>query len=181
MSYNKTLAANYGRLLILIPVFLTLILGGFVQAEEAGKSETEQPLSEEDLQSLESSLQEIKALAPKLRVLLRTLRSRVGFDPREIHLIERGMSQSQKDLERLLAMSKRKAFNGMRAHFLVDDLRRKSEGLKTSLVYVGERFLTDDNEGDAVQEQSEDSLLSLLGRYSALVDESVLLLKDRGI
>lgn len=182
MSYHKTMAANYGRLLILIPVLLTVILGSQAIAEEAGESAPDQPLSEEDLQALDSSLQALKALAPKLRVQLRTVRRQVDFDPREIHRIERGMSQAQKDLQRLIAMSKRKAFNGMRAHFLADDLRRKSEGLKESLVYVGERTqVSDKQQNDPAQQQNEESLLSLLGRYSELVSASVVLLQDRGI
>jgi hypothetical protein len=186
MSYNKILAANSSRLLILIPIFLAVLLCCPVMAEEAGTSATDQPLTETDLESLEASLKELKALAPKLRVLLRTLRSQVGFNPREVHLIERGMSQSQKDLERLVAMTKRNAYNGMRAHFLADDLRRKSEGLKASLGYVEQRTLEFDKDPggsqvDVDQKQNNEALRSLLERYTELVGENVALLQSKGI
>ncbi len=186
MSYNEKLRTGQSRLQLLIPILLSLFLTAQVVAQETDAAAQEKALSVEDLQSLESSLSDLKSLAPQLRVQLRTLRSQVGFDPREIHQIERGMSQSQKDLERLIAMTKRDAFNGMRAHFLADDLRRKSEGLLDSLSYVETRIQqlnkdSTDRQADTDRQQQDEALLNLLGRYSKLLNNSVSLLKSKGI
>lgn len=180
MYYNQTPTLHVGRLLILVSVFFVVSLCRPVMAEETDNPD--QPLSEADLLTLESSLQELKALAPELRVLLRKLRTQVGFDPREVHRIERSVSQSQKDLERLIAMTKRKAFNPMRAHFMADDLRRKSQELNESLAYVGERTqAAAAGQGDAALQENEQILLGLLNRYSEVVSENVALLQDRGM
>jgi uncharacterized coiled-coil protein SlyX len=158
-----------------------------VAAEErtdAVDTEVRQALHEAELQSLQSILVELRSLAPKLRVLLRTLRQQVGFDPREVHSIERGLSQSQKDIERLIAMHKRKAFNRMRAHFMADDLRRKSEGLKESLGYITRRIreldeASGDRQANTELKENDKDLVEQLTLYSNLVSDGVDLLKEK--
>jgi hypothetical protein len=136
------------------------------------------------VQTLQQTLTELKALGPKLRVLMRTLRKQVGFDPREIHNIERAMSQSEKDLERMIAMHQRDSFNKMRAHFMADDLRRKSKGLKTSLGYIARRIreLNEVSGERGLNEQlnaNDDALLEMLGRYADLVAQSLTLMQGK--
>lgn len=186
MSYRKAPRAVRSCLLILIPIFLTVFPAFHAAAQETDSTVPDQSLNEADLQSLESTLNELKVLAPQLRVHLRTLRRQAGFDPRQTHLIERDMSQSQKSLERLVAMTKRKAFNEMRAHFLADDLRRKSKGLKDSLAYVEGRTHelnggAQSQPADSAQQQRDEILVDLLKRYSELVNDSVEFLKGKGI
>ena len=181
-GYAKTLF--FRRILILSLLALFCLPLGVSTAADEGDADNS--LNEKELQSLQSTLTELRSLAPKLRVLLRTLRQRVGFDPREVHKIERGLSQSQKDLERMISMHQRKAFNKIRAHFLADDLRRKSEDFKEALSYVKRRIRElDDQSGDRTADeklkQSDDSLLEQLGLYSNLVSESVALLQEKGI
>lgn len=191
MSYNG--ARRSGKpprylilLLVLLPLAAPMANAADAASNGAADGQEAQPLEEAELQSLRSTLGELRQLAPKLRILLRTLRQQVGFDPREIHSIERGMSQSQQDLERMIAMHERDAFNRMRAHFMADDLRRKSEGLKASLAYVKRRIseldqAPGDRRDDAELKQNDDALVELLGLYSDLVSESVMLLQDKGI
>ena len=186
MIYKKAPRAVRSCLLIFIPILLSFFLASHAAAQEADSVAPDESLNETDLQSLESTLSELKVLAPQLRVQLRTLRKQAGFDPRQIHLIERGMGHSQKSLERLIAMTKRNAFNGMRAHFLADDLRRKSKGLKDSLAYVQGRIQelngsSNGRQADAAQQQSDEILMDLLSRYSDLVNDSVEFLKGKGI
>jgi chromosome segregation ATPase len=173
----------YGLLILCLALASTQLLG-IVAAAETG--DEDKALNEQELRTLQSTLNELRALAPKLRISLRTLRQRVGFDPREVHKIERGLGQSQKDLERMIAMHQREAFNKMRAHFMADDLRRKSERLKQALGYVKRRIRElDQAVGDGVTEaelkRSDDALLEQLGLYSNLVSGSVTLLLDKGI
>jgi hypothetical protein len=173
-----------------LPILLLILLPGLLlsieAAEVTGDSAHDQPLNEKELQSLQSILAELKTLAPELRILLRTQRQQVGFDPREIHNIERGMSQSQKNLERLIAMHRRNAYNKMRAHFMADDLRRKSLGLKASLGYVKRHILKVDGgsgrrQADAVLKENDTLLVELLERYSDQVNQGVTLLQAKGM
>ncbi|MCU7813055.1 MAG: hypothetical protein KZQ77_17760 [Candidatus Thiodiazotropha sp. (ex Notomyrtea botanica)] len=141
-----------------------------------------QQLTVEEVQALDGVLSEMKAMAPKLRVTLRSVRRQVGFDARKIHSVERNISQSQKDIERLIAMHQRGAVNQMRAHFLVDDLRRKSDGLKESLNYLVLRVRELDSAeepNNGAASESNDALVELLGLYSALVDDSVVMLQGK--
>lgn len=175
------------HLLILTLMMLSCLPLQVVAAEErtgAVDTEVRQAMNEAELQSLQSILAELRSLAPKLRVLLRTLRQQVGFDPREVHSIERGLSQSQKDIERLIAMHERKAFNRMRAHFMADDLRRKSEGLKESLGYITRRIreldeAPGDRKANAELKQNDGALVEQLTLYSNLVSNGVDMLKKK--
>jgi hypothetical protein len=184
MSYNEVVRTGFRfSLLTLFPLLVSLSTTALTAAEAQTKTSEPQPLNEEELHALQSTLTELQSLAPKLRVLLRTLRKQVGFEPREIYNIERAMSQSEKDLERMIAMHRRNAFNKMRAHFMADDLRRKSAGLKDSLGYVKRRIQElDDTQNERQQnadlKKNDDALVEQLGLYSDLVHASVMLLKD---
>ncbi len=182
MSYNEiSKTKNFFSLLIL------LLIGQFlpVHLMAAADEVTDTPaLSDTELQSLKDTLSQLKSLSPKLRVLLRTLRRQAGFDPTAIHKIERGMSQSEKDLERMIAMHQRNAFNKMRAHFMADDLRRKSEGLKESLDYVNHHIqILNEAPGDRKSNEQlkklDDDLLEMLGLYNDLVSQSLTLLQGK--
>ncbi|MCU7797010.1 MAG: hypothetical protein KZQ75_07765 [Candidatus Thiodiazotropha sp. (ex Myrtea spinifera)] len=160
------------------------VLSPYCLAEETQVIEETAPqqLAAEEVQALDGVLSEMKALAPKLRVTLRSVRRQVGFDVRKIHNVERDISQSQKDIERLIAMHQRGAVNQMRAHFLVDDLRRKSDGLRESLNYVVLRVREIDSAGapnNGSGSESNDALVELLGLYSSLVDDSVAMLQEK--
>lgn len=140
-------------------------------------------LTADNLALLQSALAEMQALAPQLRILLRSLRQHVGFDSREIFNIERGIAQSEKDMERLIAMQLRGAMNPMRAHFLADDLRRRADGMRESLAYVarrsGELEAAAAEKIDAVLLKENATLRDHLARYSELLDQSVAMLKER--
>lgn len=156
-------------------------------AQEAGNGHAVDEgriFSGEDLASLQSSLAEMKEMAPKLRIMLRSLRTQVGIDTREVFTIERGISQSQQDIERLIAMHQRGAVNQMRAHFLADDMRRKADGLRESLAYVVRRSRDIEaaarrNQGDEAVRENDDALVEMLGNYSALVDKNLALLQAK--
>ncbi|MEJ2396587.1 MAG: hypothetical protein P8045_10815 [Candidatus Thiodiazotropha sp.] len=182
MSYNEiSKTKKFFSILIL------LLMGQFlpVHATRAAEPVTNTPaLNDTELQSLQDTLSQLKSLSPKLRVLLRTLRRQVGFDPTAIHKIERGMSQSEKDLERMIAMHQRNAFNKMRAHFMTDDLRRKSEGLKESLDYVNRHIqklneAPEDRESNEQLKKRDHDLLEMLGLYTDLVSQSLTLLQGK--
>jgi septation ring formation regulator EzrA len=183
MSYNEiSKIKDFFFLLIL------LLIGQFlpIHLTAATDEVTDTPaLSDNELQSLQETLSQLKSLSPKLRVLLRTLRRQAGFDPTAIHKIERRMSQSERDLERMIAMHQRNAFNKLRAHFMADDLRRKSQGLKESLDYV-KRHIQKLNEvpgdrkpNEQLQKSDDDLLLEMLGLYTDLVSQSVTLLRGK--
>lgn len=158
-----------------------------VKAEEE-LAEEQKVLIAEEMQLLDDSLAEMKALAPQLRVSLRSIRKQAGFNVRESHKVERNLSSSQKDMERLIAMHRRGAVSQMRAHFLVDDLRRKTEGLKESLAYIerhlqeqtAETEVSPDASGENSVSDQESGLIQLLGRYTLLVDNSLSMLQEKG-
>lgn len=171
-------------LILMMPPCLPLQVAAAAERTDAADTEVRQALNEAELQSLQSILAELRSLAPKLRVLLRTLRQQVGFDPREVHSIERGLSQSQKDIERLIAMHNRKAFNKMRAHFMADDLRRKSEGLKESLSYITRRIreldeASGDRQTNTELKKNDQALVEQLTLYSNLVSDGIDMLKEK--
>ena len=176
------------RLSLFMPMslLLSLALSSLTAFGQEAATHEPQPLNENELETLQATLAELNGLAPKLRVQMRTLRQQVGFDPRVIHTIERDMGQSQKDLERMIAMHQRNAFNPMRAHFMADDLRRKSDSLKSSLSYVKRRIQElDETQGNRQQNEevkrNDDALIEQLGLYTDLVTAAVMLLKDKGI
>ncbi|MEJ2693626.1 MAG: hypothetical protein P8166_11350 [Candidatus Thiodiazotropha sp.] len=188
MSNRGAVTDRYLRHLLILTLMTSYCLPFQVAAAEeqtdAADTEVRQALNETELQSLQSILAELRSLAPKLRVLLRTLRQQVGFDPREVHSIERGLSQSQKDVERLIAMHKRRAFNRMRAHFMADDLRRKSEGLKASLGYIMRRIreldeASGDRQANAELKKNDEALVEQLRLYSNLVSDGVDMLREK--
>ncbi len=182
MPHNEVEKAKY-----LYPLLISLLLSLPFAAQriEAADGQDQPGLNQEELQALQSTLAELKSMGPKLRIQLRTLRKQVGFDPREIHKIEQAMGQSEKNLERLIAMQQRNAFKKMRAHFMVDDLRRKSESLNDLLGYVKQLIQQLDQapggrQVDAQLKRNDDALMELLGLYSDLVSASVMMLKDKG-
>ena len=131
-------------------------------------------LGDEQITSLQEHLTTMKDLAPKLRVQLRRMRAQVDFDVRQIHTIERSISQAERDLERLIAMHKRNGFNGIRAHFLADDLRRKAKGLHEGEIYVVgriERLREGPNGKKVTLLEQYDQLRLLLGDYNQIVDQ----------
>jgi hypothetical protein len=172
---------------LLVTAIITFGLSGSLQAEEDQSAE-QKALVAEEVQLLEDSLAEMKAMAPKLRVSLRSVRKQSGFNVRESHKVERNLSSSQKDMERLIAMHRRGAVSQMRAHFLVDDLRRKAEGLKESLAYIelhlqeqpGENGTAPDTPNENSVPGQETGLIQLLGRYALLVDNSLSMLQEKG-
>ncbi|MCG7897720.1 MAG: hypothetical protein JAY85_04595 [Candidatus Thiodiazotropha weberae] len=141
-------------------VSVTLLLLIFSLASVVQAAEFQQ-LVDTDVEQLQTKLDEMKTLAPQLRVQLRKVRSRVEFDVRQIHAIERSISQSEKDLERLILMHRGNRFNEMRAHFLADSLRRKSRNL-----HAGENYVMSMIERE--QENPEPGKLELLEDYNQL-------------
>jgi ribosomal protein L29 len=75
---------------VLRAVVLLLLLSGWALAEAAEIK----PLSETDITKLQTKLDEMKAHAPKLRIQLRKVHSQVEFDVRQVHGIERSISQA---------------------------------------------------------------------------------------
>jgi len=150
---------------------------------QAANGDEERQLGKDDVRLLQERLREMLAMAPKLRVLLRSLRKQIGIDSREILTIERSISQSQTDLQRLIAMHQRGAVNSMRVHFLVDDLRRKADALHDSLAYLI-RHVRGGGAGDVgkldekVLKENAD-LEQQLGHYSELLTQDVELLQAR--
>ena len=153
-------------------------------AADAENTDAPAVLSADDIAVLQQSLDEMKRMAPKLRVMLRTLRTQVGIDTRQVYTIENSIGQPQKDLERLVAMHQRGAVNRMRAHFLTDDIRRKSESLQTALAYVVRREQAlDSSAGDkqkveAVREDNQ-ALIEMLGDYGKLLEKDLALLQSK--
>ena len=149
---------------------------------DAGDAPAE--LSADEVAVLQGSLDEMQRMAPKLRVMLRTLRTQVGIDSRQVYIIENSIGQPQKDLERLVAMHQRGAVNRMRAHFLSDDIRRKAEALQTALAYVIRReHALDSTTGDkqkveAVREDNQ-ALIEMLGDYGKLLEKDLALLQSK--
>lgn len=133
-------------------------------------------LDETDLSQLKNSLKEMKALAPKLRIQLRTVRSQVAFDVRQIHNIERSISQAERDITRLIMMHEGNRFNQLRAHFLGDDLRRKAKSMHQGESYVESKLVQLQENPDqrmTVLLEQYNQLRSLLGAYTQLIDESL--------
>lgn len=167
-------------------LFGASILMILVQEEaRAANGDEGRQLGKGDVRLLHEGLNEMLAMASKLRVLLRSLRKQIGIDSREVLVIERSISQSQTDLQRLIAMHQREAVNSMRAHFLADDLRRKADALHEALAYLirrdrkrvaGEEARLDEN---VLKEYAD--LQRQLGRYSELLTQDVELLQARGL
>ena len=140
-------------------------------------------LGDAQITSLQQHLTTMKDLAPKLRVQLRRMRAQVDFDVRQIHTIERSISQAERDLERLIAMHKRNGFNSIRAHFLADNLRRKAKGLHEGEAYVVGRIegLREEPNGKAAALLEQyDQLRLLLGDYNQVVDQCLNIISVAG-
>ncbi|MBT2969471.1 MAG: hypothetical protein KME56_09265 [Candidatus Thiodiazotropha sp. (ex Ctena orbiculata)] len=141
-----------------------------------------EPLDETALMSLAEHHKAMQQLAPQLRIQLRTMRTSMKFDVREIHNIERSVEKAQTDLERLIAMHNRNRVNSIRAHFLVDDLRRKAasldQGLSHVTLQIAKKYSLAEEQEIQNQTLSEEDaqLLSLLRDYSQLVNQSLQLL-----
>lgn len=143
-----------------------------------------QQLVDTDVEQLQAKLDEMKALAPQLRVQLRKVRSRVEFDVRQIHAIERSISHSERDLERLIIMHRGDRFNEMRAHFLADSLRRKSRNLHAGENYVMaliEREQEDPETAKSELLEDYSELQLQLGSYNQLMDECLVILSVQNI
>ncbi|MCG8062962.1 MAG: hypothetical protein N0C89_02135 [Candidatus Thiodiazotropha endolucinida] len=129
--------------------------------------------------SMIEHLKVMQQLAPQLRIQLRSVRMNMKFDVREIHNIERSIGKAQTDIERLIAMHETNRVNAIRAHFLVDDLRRKASALDQGLSHVTQRIMkkygvSEENELQNIEINEEDSqLLSLLQDYSQLLDQTL--------
>ncbi|MEJ2592281.1 MAG: hypothetical protein P8178_12940 [Candidatus Thiodiazotropha sp.] len=155
-----------------------------VWAADSESGDTPAELSADEVAVLRQSLDEMQRMAPKLRVMLRTLRTQVGIDTRQVYTIENSIGQPQKDLERLVAMHQRGAVNRMRAHFLTDDIRRKAEALQSALAYVVRReHALDSTTGDkqkveAVREDNQ-ALIGMLGDYGKLLEKDLALLQSK--
>ncbi|MEJ2619559.1 MAG: hypothetical protein P8163_04720 [Candidatus Thiodiazotropha sp.] len=136
------------------------------------------PLADIDVVKLQVKLDEMKSLASPLRVQLRKVRSEVEFDIRQIHSIERSISQAENDLKRLIMMHRGGRFNGMRAHFLTDSLRRKARNLHGGEDYVDAMMSREQQKPD--QQNAEllndyNQLRSQLGNYSQLLDQCLVI------
>ncbi|MCU7844801.1 MAG: hypothetical protein KZQ93_13270 [Candidatus Thiodiazotropha sp. (ex Monitilora ramsayi)] len=182
---NVERAQSLSRYVLIALLTLSPLTSTLAQEDtQAVDNDEPQQLAAEEVQALDGVLSEMKVLAPKLRVTLRSVRQQLGFDAREIHKVERNINHSQKDIERLIAMHRRGAVNQMRAHFLVDDLRRKADGLRESLNYVvlhvrEQASNPDGGANDSDAGKDNDALIELLGLYSALVDNSVVMLQGK--
>ncbi|MES9829747.1 MAG: hypothetical protein ABW201_15895 [Candidatus Thiodiazotropha sp.] len=129
--------------------------------------------------SMIERLRAMQQLAPQLRIQMRSVRMNMKFDVREIHNIERSIGKAQSDIERLISMHETNRVNSIRAHFLVDDLRRKASTLDQGLSHVTQRIMkkygvSEEKELQSIEINKEDSqLLSLLQDYSQLMDQSL--------
>ncbi|MES9940186.1 MAG: hypothetical protein ABW104_13980 [Candidatus Thiodiazotropha sp. 6PLUC2] len=144
---------------VVVVVFFTAI--SMLLASATAKAVEFPPMVASDVALLQDNLGEMKKLAPKLRMQLRTVRSQVEFDVRQIHNIERSISQSERDLERLIMMHRGDRFSELRAHFLVDDLRRKAK-----IMHEGENYVLGMIE--RLQENQDDRLLPMIEQYNQL-------------
>ncbi|MEW8027542.1 MAG: hypothetical protein AB2792_19560 [Candidatus Thiodiazotropha sp.] len=170
--FNKT-ELSLSRVFFLLALFFA---SGWLNSSYAAEFE---PLDEISLMSMAEHLKTMQQLAPQLRIQLRSVRMTMKFDIRQIHDIERGIGKAQTDIERLIAMHKTDRVNSTRAHFLVDDLRRKASTLDQGLSHVTQRIMkkygvSEENEIQNTGISEEDSqLLSLLQDYSRLVNQSL--------
>ncbi|RDH83541.1 MAG: hypothetical protein DIZ78_13540 [endosymbiont of Escarpia spicata] len=89
-----------------------------------------------DLRQLQSQLDQVRKLAPSLRVQLRNLRHQAGFRQFDSFEFERHMSRAQSDIERLLRLHQRPTVSSMQLHFIAVDLQRQSVGLTRQLEKV---------------------------------------------
>ena len=159
--------ASFRAVLITVLILIVSLVSS-VQAAEFKQ------LVDTDVAQLQAKLDEMKALAPQLRVQLRKVRSRVEFDVRQIHSIERSISQSERDLERLIMMHRGNRFSEMRAHFLADSLRRKTRNLHAGENYIIaliEREQENPEQGRKALLEEYNQLQLQLGSYNQLMDE----------
>lgn len=166
-------------LLLIIPLTTALA----EEANDNGADKEGVVLNGDEIAALEESLGEMQNTAPKLRVMLRSVRTQVGIDTRQVFNIERSISQAQKDIGRLIAMHRRGAVNRMRAHFLADDMRRKAEALRASLAYLVRRAREFDTTPGGQQESEKvkaenDALVEILGTYSAMLDANLAMIRQ---
>ena len=185
MSITMRACAKTTLRILLVGCLLGISMHTTSAQEDTQSANTDEVrhLDKDDLTMLQKGLDEMQSLAPKLRVLLRSLRKQVGIDSRELFTIERSISQTQTDLQRLISMHQRGAVNSMRAHFLADDMRRKADALHDSLAYLlrhgkGLREKAEGSLDEAVLKENAD-LDQQLGHYSQLLDQSVELLQAR--
>ncbi|MES9930573.1 MAG: hypothetical protein ABW158_20890 [Candidatus Thiodiazotropha sp. 6PDIVS] len=170
LNVQRMINFNF-RFLMTMAFFIAISMG--VPSTTAKAVEFSQ-MVESDVALIQDNLREMKKLAPKLRVQLRTVRSQVEFDVRQIHTIERSISQSERDLERLIVMHKSDRFNEMRAHFLVDDLRRKAKSMHEGENYILgliERLQEKQNDQLLPMIEMYNHLLLILGEYNQLIDQ----------
>ncbi|MCU7932294.1 MAG: hypothetical protein KZQ90_15955 [Candidatus Thiodiazotropha sp. (ex Codakia rugifera)] len=151
----------------------------FMQTAYSAETAEFERLNETELKSLVEHLQAMKALAPQLRIQLRSMRMGANFEVREIHNIERSIGKAQTDIERMITMHKRDKISKVRAHFIADDLRRKASSLDQGLAHVTKQLekkfgISIENESQRQQLSEQDNqLLSLLEDYSLLVKQSL--------
>ncbi|MCG7981657.1 MAG: hypothetical protein JAY90_02780 [Candidatus Thiodiazotropha lotti] len=173
-----TCKSKHHRSASLQSVSITLLLLIFSLVSTVQAAEFQQ-LVDTNVEQLQAKLDEMKALAPQLRVQLRKVRSRVEFDVRQIHAIERSISHSERDLERLIIMHRGDRFNEMRAHFLADSLRRKTRNLHAGENYVMamiEREQENPELGRRELLEEYNQLQLHLGSYNQLMDECLAIL-----
>lgn len=171
-TFNMQQKIGFDLQLVVVMVFFTTI--SMLLASATAKAVEFPPMVASDVALLQDNLGEMKKLAPKLRMQLRTVRSQVEFDVRQIHNIERSISQSERDLERLIMMHKGDRFSELRAHFLVDDLRRKAKNMHEGKNYVlGMIERLQENQDDRLLPMIEqyNQLFLILGEYNQLIDQ----------
>jgi hypothetical protein len=176
MNRNNDIANQYRTVLSGVILVVTIVLAGFFGSVQAAEF---QPLAEIDVTKLQVKLDGMNNLATPLRVQLRKVRSQVEFDIRQIHSIERSVSQTENDLKRLIMMHKGGRFNAMRGHFLTDSLRRKARNLHSGEDYVDlmisrEQDKSDQQNAELLNEYNQ--LQSQLGNYSQLLDQCLVII-----
>lgn len=163
-------------------VFLILALTLSIESIQSAHGAEFEALDEPALRSLGEHLTAMEKLAPQLRNGLRSASTSMKFAVSEIHDIELSIEKAQSDIERLIVMHNTDRVKPVRAHSLVNDLRRKGAALDQGLSRVTQRL--EKKYGAAKQEEAankayseeESQLLSLLQDYTRHVNQSLQLL-----
>ncbi len=138
-----------------------------------------------DLRQLQSQLDQVRKLAPSLRVQLRNLRHQAGFrrfDPFEIEL---HMSRAQSGIERLLRLHQRPTASSMQIHFIAVDLQRQSVGLTRQLEKVEivieriDESLDEDIKQESVVIERNEKFLDTLTLFAETVQDASKLIGQR--
>ncbi len=137
------------------------------------------------LRQLQSQLDQVRKLAPSLRVQLRNLRHQAGLRQFDSFEFERHMSRAQNGIERLLRLHQRPTVSSMQLHFIAVDLQRQSVGLtrqleKVEIVIEGiDELLDEDIKQESVVIERNEKFLDMLTSFTETVQDASKLIGQR--